>query len=157
MYHEGLLRIDDALRPLWSRVAARPSLPPVNRPAPPADRRAPRELLGETPYGVAALRDTAAASLPTITVGQRAVYDVSLSYINGGRVSFAFFDGPGGTGEGYLYNALLASVRSEGRVAVAVASSDIAALLFPGRRTAHSRFKILVKIDESSFCFSSKQ
>jgi hypothetical protein len=41
-----------------------------------------------------------------------------------------------------LYNLLLAKVRREGDIALAVASSGIAALLLEGGRTAHSRFMI---------------
>ena len=40
-----------------------------------------------------------------------------------------FVDGPGGTGKTFLYKGLLAQVRSQGHVALAVASSGIAALL----------------------------
>ena len=62
-----------------------------------------------------------------------------------------FLDGPGGTGKIEYSALLLAEIRSEGRLALAVASSGIAALLLPGGRTAHSVFKILVQqLSESS-------
>jgi ATP-dependent DNA helicase PIF1 len=63
-----------------------------------------------------------------------------------------FVDGPGGTGKTFLYNTLLATIRSSGKIAVAVASSRIAVLLIIGGRTAHSRFKIPLKVNESSTC-----
>lgn len=63
-----------------------------------------------------------------------------------------FVDGPGGTGKTFLYNLLLAKVRSEGEIALAVASSGIAALLLDGGRTAHSMFKIPINISERSTC-----
>ena len=63
-----------------------------------------------------------------------------------------FVDGPGGTGKTFLINLLLAKVRSEGRIALAVASSGIAALLLDGGRIAHSRFKIPIKLHESETC-----
>ena len=44
---------------------------------------------------------------------------------------------------------ILAKVRLDGKIAIAVASSRIAALLLDGRRTAHSRFKILLKLTET--------
>jgi CO dehydrogenase nickel-insertion accessory protein CooC1 len=51
---------------------------------------------------------------------------------------FAFFvDGLGGTGKTFLYSCLLSTVRAQGRVVIAVASSGIAALLLDGGRTAH--------------------
>ncbi|GBB91117.1 hypothetical protein RclHR1_18230007 [Rhizophagus clarus] len=63
-----------------------------------------------------------------------------------------FIDGPGGTGKTFLYNTLLSTIRSSGEIAVAVASFGIAALLIMGGRTAHSRFKIPLKLNESSTC-----
>ena len=65
---------------------------------------------------------------------------------NRGKVFFV--DGPGGTGKTYLYRALLARVRSTDRVAIATATSEIAASIMPGGRTAHSRFKIPIKLEE---------
>ncbi|GKC73401.1 ATP-dependent DNA helicase PIF1-like protein, partial [Tanacetum coccineum] len=67
--------------------------------------------------------------------------------------SGAFFvDGPGGTGKTYLYRALLAEVRSKGHIALATTTSDIAASILPGGRTAHSRFKIPLDAIEGSGC-----
>lgn len=55
-----------------------------------------------------------------------------------------FVDGPAGTGKTHLYKKILHSVRKNGKIAVAVAMSGIAALLMPGGRTAHSRFRLPV-------------
>ena len=63
-----------------------------------------------------------------------------------------FVDGPGGTGKTYLYKALLAKVRSLGEIAIATATSGIAASIMPGGRTAHSRFKILIKLGDNYIC-----
>ena len=63
-----------------------------------------------------------------------------------------FLDGPGGTGKTYLYNVILAQLRSEGKICLAVASSGIAAELLIGGRTAHSRFKIPLKTTFESTC-----
>ena len=43
-------------------------------------------------------------------------------------------------------------MRSEGKIAIAVASSGIAALLLPGGRMAHSRFQIPIIVTDSSTC-----
>jgi len=51
----------------------------------------------------------------------------------------------------------LAKIRSQGKIAIAVASSEIAALLLNGRRTAHSRFKIPLKLTENSLLNISYQ
>ncbi|OWZ06379.1 Helitron helicase [Phytophthora megakarya] len=63
----------------------------------------------------------------------------------------------GGTGESFLLEQLLAKVRLEGGVAIAVASSGIAATLLTGGRTAHSMFRIPLKPNEHSTCGISKQ
>ena len=68
-----------------------------------------------------------------------------------------FLDGPGGTGKTYLYRALLARIRSMDRIAIATATFGIAASIMPGGRTAHSRFKILIKIEDNSMCNFTKQ
>ena len=57
-----------------------------------------------------------------------------------------FIDGPGGTGKTFIYNFLLKYIRGKGEIALAVASSGIAAVLLPNGRTAHSRFGIPLDI-----------
>ncbi|XP_050878223.1 ATP-dependent DNA helicase RRM3-like [Lathyrus oleraceus] len=68
-----------------------------------------------------------------------------------------FVDGPGGTGKTFLYRTLMVSLRSIREIVLAAASSGIAATLFPGGRTAHSRFKIPIDIQPSSICGIQKQ
>ena len=63
-----------------------------------------------------------------------------------------FIDGPGGTGKTFLYSTLLANIRINSDIALAVASSGIAALLLDKGKTAHSRFKIPIIVDEASTC-----
>jgi ATP-dependent DNA helicase PIF1 len=72
-----------------------------------------------------------------------------------GRVFFV--DSPGGTGKTFLYRCLIATVRSEGLIIVATATSGIAASIMPGGRTAHSVFKIPIKISDGIICKFSKQ
>src|SRR4051812_32757600 len=47
---------------------------------------------------------------------------------------------------------ILAKGRVAGDIALAVASSGIAAILLQGGRTAHSRFKIPINVQADSFC-----
>ncbi|XP_058216696.1 uncharacterized protein LOC131327562 [Rhododendron vialii] len=68
-----------------------------------------------------------------------------------------FIDGPGGTGKTFLYRALLAAVRSQHQIALATASSGVAASILPNGRTAHSRFKIPVSCEGKLCCSISKQ
>ena len=54
-------------------------------------------------------------------------------------------------------NAILAYIRSKRKIALAVGTSGIASILLRGGRTAHSRFKLSLKIDPSSMCHFSKR
>ena len=68
-----------------------------------------------------------------------------------------FLNAPGSCGKTFLIEGLLATVRGMGKKALAVASSGIAAELFKGRQTAHSRFKIPIPINENLVCSISLQ
>ena len=61
-----------------------------------------------------------------------------------------FVDAPGGTGKTTLFKAILAHYRSKRKIAIAVSSSGISAILLPGGRTVHSRFKIPLNLYEES-------
>ena len=88
---------------------------------------------------------------------QKIAFDKVLHCVNN-NISKAFFiDGPGGTGKTYLYKALLATIRSQGCIALATATSGVAASILPGGRTAHSRFKIPINDDQNKYCNISKQ
>lgn len=88
---------------------------------------------------------------------QRAAYDKILTTIDSQRGGIFFVDGPGGTGKTFLYRALLATVREKGKIALATATSGVAASIMPGGRTAHSRFKIPLRIDDGAICGFTKQ
>ncbi|KAG7945229.1 hypothetical protein I3843_15G142000 [Carya illinoinensis] len=88
---------------------------------------------------------------------QRHVYNSVLEKVFSNEAATFFVDGPAGTGKTFLYKALLAAVRSKKLVALATASSGVAASILPGGRTAHSRFKIPLDTDEHSICCVSKQ
>ncbi|XP_051223656.1 uncharacterized protein [Lolium perenne] len=88
---------------------------------------------------------------------QRIAYEEILAAVDGGEGGIFFVDGPGGTGKTFLYRALLARVRLERKIAVATATSGVAASIMPGGRTAHSRFKIPLNIEEGTSCHFTKQ
>ncbi|GMF37966.1 unnamed protein product [Phytophthora fragariaefolia] len=91
--------------------------------------------------------------------GQRAIFDEIIQAANDpdqGNKLF-FIDGPGGTRKSTLLRHILAKVRLAGKIAIAVASSGIASLLLMGGRTAHSTFKIPLKLTNNSTCAIYKQ
>lgn len=90
--------------------------------------------------------------LSSITDEQRHAYDKIINAVYGNKGGFFFLYGYGGTGKTFVWKTLSASIRSRGDIVLNVASSGIAALLLPGGRTAHSRFKIPIPITEDSTC-----
>ncbi|KAG6732517.1 hypothetical protein I3842_01G182300 [Carya illinoinensis] len=88
---------------------------------------------------------------------QKNAYDLILYTLVSNKAGAFFVDGPVGTGKTFLYRALLAEIRSKNMIALATASSGVAASILLGGRTAHSRFKIPLNADKSSTCNVSKQ
>lgn len=72
------------------------------------------------------------------------MYDIVIGFVYDSNVySYVYFiDVPGETSKKFLYNRLLATVRSHCDIALAMASSGITALLLQGGRTVHSRLKV---------------
>ncbi|XP_057740394.1 uncharacterized protein LOC130957567 [Arachis stenosperma] len=83
---------------------------------------------------------------------QRVVFDTITTAVRHDIGGFFFVCGYGGTGKTFLWNALSASIRSKGDIVLNVASSGIAALLLPNGRTAHSRFKVPLSVNQDSIC-----
>ena len=83
---------------------------------------------------------------------QKAVFEYIRKKIDDAEGGMIFIDAPGGTGKTFLLNLILAYVRKQNRIAVATASSGIAATLLKLGRTAHSRFKLPIPPMEHSLC-----
>ncbi|XP_020979300.1 uncharacterized protein LOC110271940 [Arachis ipaensis] len=66
-------------------------------------------------------------------------------YQNNGPEGFYGYDG---TGKTFLWNSLSASIRAKGQIVLNVVSSSIVALLLPNGRTAHSRFKVSLSVNQ---------
>ncbi|XP_062208999.1 uncharacterized protein LOC133910713 [Phragmites australis] len=114
----------------------------------------PREIFEESTIEIDHEHATLSDSL---NAEQRAVYDEILSAIDSDEGGVFFVDGPGGTGKTFLYKALLATIRGQEKIAVATATSGVAASIMHGGRTAHSRFKIPLNVDDGAFCSFTKQ
>ena len=86
------------------------------------------------------------------------IYDQIMHCINNQVGEIFFLDAPGGTGKTFLIRLILASIQSKNDIALALASSGIAATLLPGGRTAHSALKLLLNIQstETPTCNISK-
>ncbi|CAI0382274.1 unnamed protein product [Linum tenue] len=80
------------------------------------------------------------------------VYTAGINSVHNNIGTPFFLYGHGGTGNTYVYNAIIARLRSQGKIFILVASSGIAATLLPNATTTHSRFKIPLILDATSTC-----
>lgn len=105
----------------------------------------PKEIRDELiPEGDRAqLAEEAERRFAVLTESQRVIYNAIMSAIESveAKAKCIFVDALGGAGKTFTFNAILAAVRSKGEIALAVASSGIAAILLELGRTFHSRFK----------------
>ncbi|XP_010497251.1 PREDICTED: uncharacterized protein LOC104774316, partial [Camelina sativa] len=92
----------------------------------------------------------------TLNKEQREVYDAVIESVIEKKGKLFFVYGPGGTGKTFLYKTIISRLRSEKKIVLPVASSGIAALLLPGGRTAHSRFKIPLNALDDTMCNINK-
>ncbi|XP_022014958.1 uncharacterized protein LOC110914479 [Helianthus annuus] len=88
---------------------------------------------------------------------QKNVFDEIMMHVDNDLPGVFFIDGQGGTGKTFLYIALLTEIWSRGLIALATASSGAAANNMQGGRTAHSRFKIPLNLENNSMCNIKKQ
>ena len=155
----ALADIEDGLRPHGI------SLRGLGLPEPPAENisgvQANKLLMAELRYDRAELQRRVDRETPLLNADQQAVVSrvqAAIDSFQPGHADFTqpklfFIDGPGGTGKTFTYNHLLAWTRAQGKVALAVASSGLAAQLLEGGTTAHYRFKVPVRqLNDASTC-----
>ncbi|XP_035837386.1 ATP-dependent DNA helicase pif1-like [Helianthus annuus] len=87
-----------------------------------------------------------------LTEEQRSVFEEIMKSVDGNTGGMFFVYGYGGTGKTFLWKTLSAAPRSKREIVLNVASSGIASLLLTGGRTAHSRFRIPLNLNEDSVC-----
>ena len=113
-----------------------------------------RFVRNETQYDREGLRIFVEQALKLLNKEQLTVYNdiIYVNKSNNKKGNLFFVDGPGGTGKTFLYNTILAKKRSEGKIAIALATSGIAANLLEGGKTAHSVLRIPLKVDKETTC-----
>ncbi|PAA84583.1 hypothetical protein BOX15_Mlig017082g4 [Macrostomum lignano] len=139
VFNEALLRIEDKVLELTDRPLHIFGLP---TPARHQQENLSREMLRETSFDREQLRQFIEENEPRLLPEQAEAYQEVLRRVNDNLGGILFLDAPGGTGKTFLINLLLSKVRHGGDIAIAVASSGIAATLLPGGRTAHSALKL---------------
>ncbi|KAM2613605.1 hypothetical protein TB2_028330 [Malus domestica] len=116
------------------------------------DRLANRSLREELDYDVDKMKHEHSLLISQLNTEQQYVYNSVMETIDNNRSGLFFVHGHGGTGKTFLWTTIIAKIRSQNQIVLAVASSGIASLLLPGGRTAHSRFKIPINITDCSVC-----
>ncbi|XP_063944772.1 uncharacterized protein LOC135146765 [Daucus carota subsp. sativus] len=109
-------------------------------------------IIEETSYDMAAMKNEYDDLISKCNKEQLQVYTSVMESIEKQEGGLFFVYGSGGCGKTYLWRTLISKLRSERHIVLPVASSGIAATLMPGGRTAHSRFKIPIVLDEYSMC-----
>ena len=102
----------------------------------------------------------AGARLDTLSAEQRRVTDAVLRDVESARAEpprprATFLCAAAGCGKTYVYNVLIAVLRSRGLTVLPVAWTGIAATLLDGGRTVHAQFRLPVPVVDDSTCFVS--
>ena len=117
----------------------------------------PAVIREELDYDIGEVTRITAERVPSFTQEQAQVYETVLNAVRNETSLQAFIDARGGCGKTFLLNTILASVRKEGWVALAMATTGIAANLLDLGRTFHSRMKApLTPAEDSTLAISSQ-
>ncbi|CAB3247106.1 unnamed protein product [Arctia plantaginis] len=139
IHNRTLLLIEDMCYLMCGSLLIRLGMPAPNREMNDAFNR---ELEREREYDHQELDLVVQTNVPLLNSQQKEVYDTLMKAIDDGNGGLYFLDAPGGTGKTFLMSVVLATVRARSNIAVAVVSSEIAATLLEGCRTAHSALKL---------------
>ncbi|XP_050340940.1 uncharacterized protein LOC126767493, partial [Bactrocera neohumeralis] len=135
MYNQALVLIEDMCYHMCGSLLARLGMTSPDRGVNDAFER---ELQREREYDTNALSQLLRTNIPLLNPQQKDV----MKAIDDGNVGMIFLDASGGTGKTFLISLILAAVCARSEIAVAVASSGIAATMLEGFRTAHSALKL---------------
>ena len=113
----------------------------------------PAVIREELQFDVQELAHTVEERVPTFTEEQRYIFDTVMEHLRSNKPLQIFIDARGGCGKTYLINTILNAVRSmepSGCIALAMATTGIAANLLNLGRTFHSRMKAPLAPTEDS-------
>ncbi|XP_053968806.1 uncharacterized protein LOC128870231 [Anastrepha ludens] len=124
IYNDTLIMIEDMCLLMANKVLSCLGMTAPNRHMHDALNH---ELQREHQYDIEALAETVRTNVPQLNQQQRIAYDTLIEAVNSGSGEIYLLDAPGGTGKTFLISLLLARIRSRNDVALALASSGIAA------------------------------
>ncbi|XP_055307038.1 uncharacterized protein LOC129571291, partial [Sitodiplosis mosellana] len=155
MYNEALIAIEDLCLAIANKALQQLGLPsPDGR----MHNLFDRELQREQQYDPNELQSYVNSNLPKLNDEQKNVYDTIMQAVQNEAGGLYFLDAPGGTGKTFVISLILAAIRAQHKIALALASSGIAATLLDGGRTAHSALKLPlnVQVIENPTCNISR-
>lgn len=139
IFNQALILIEDQCIEIANKTTVDLGLPlPIRSSADVVDK----DLIRETSYNTEQLRSFVQNNENNLTQDQRIAYEKTIEKINSECGGILFYYASGGTGKTWLLKLILAYVRSQKQIAIAVASTGIAATLLDGGRTAHSALKL---------------
>jgi hypothetical protein len=115
-----------------------------------------RAIMEERSYDRELLAAESASLVGRLNRDQQLIFDEVIHAVNTHQQKLIFLYGHGGTGKTYVWKAIISTLRSNGKIVLAVASSGIASLLLPSGRTAHTKFKIPLDLTDESVCSIKK-
>ncbi|XP_055941777.1 uncharacterized protein LOC129971825 [Argiope bruennichi] len=155
IFNSALLALEDKIKTLGGTDLKVFGLPEIHRDI---NNSLNYEIIRETRYNIHQLTSYIETNEPNLIDDQRLAFEKITSAVFTETGGIYFLDAPGGTGKTYLINLLLAKVRQRNLIALAVASSSIAATLLTGGRTAHSVSKLPINLSfvENPVCNISR-
>ncbi|KAL8572038.1 hypothetical protein ACOMHN_038396 [Nucella lapillus] len=138
IYNEALLKLEAIITSLGSSMEAC-QMPNPNGAV---TDMLQQEILRETNYNTEELVQYVEDNQSKLVPDQKVAFDTIMTSISNESGQLFFLDAPGGTGKTFLINLILAEVTKRQHIALAIASSGIAATLLDGGRTANSAFKL---------------
>ena len=115
-----------------------------------------RAIMEERCYDRELLRAESVSLVQRLNPEQQLIFNEVIHAANTHQQKLIFLYGHGGTGKTYVWKAIISTLRSTGKIVLAVASSGIASLLLPSGRTAHTKFKIPLDLTDESVCSIKK-
>jgi hypothetical protein len=139
IYDQALISIEDMCLMMSNKLLYRLRMAVPNRPMHNAFHH---ESQCEKLYDLNILKESIQINLSLLNEEQKYVFDTLVKVINDGTGRIYFLYASGGIGKTFLITFILAKIRSKIEIALALASSGIAATLLEGARTAHSALKL---------------
>ncbi|GBP21190.1 ATP-dependent DNA helicase pif1 [Eumeta japonica] len=144
IYNEGLILIEDQCLTIANKLLIEVGMIAPNRSMHDSFNQ---ELNRELQYNVDTLQEFVRNNVPLLNEQQKQVYETLMQAVDNNTGGLFFLDAPGGTGKTFVISLILATIRSRCDIALALASSGIAATLLDGGRTAHSALKLPLNLN----------